>query len=75
MVIRAVKKVHDEVKASPRPGLPIVFSEYNASYMNEPEVTDSAFMGPWLAYTISHCDGLVDMLAYWSFSDVFEEQE
>ena len=42
--------------------------------MNEPEVTDSAFMGPWLAYTISHCDGLVDMLAYWSFSDVFEEQ-
>ena len=74
MVIRAVKKVHDEVKASARPDLPIVFSEYNASYMNEPEVTDSAFMGPWLAYTISRCDGLVDMLAYWSFSDVFEEQ-
>ena len=51
MVIRAVKKVHEEVKASPRPDLPIVFSEYNASYMNEPDVTDSAFMGPWLAYT------------------------
>ena len=74
MVIRAVKKVHDEVKASPHPDLPVFFSEYNASYMNEPDVTDSAFMGPWLAYTISHCDGLVDMLAYWSFSDVFEEQ-
>jgi xylan 1,4-beta-xylosidase len=74
MVIRAVKKVHDEVKASARPDLPVFFSEYNASYMNEPDVTDSAFMGPWLAYTISRCDGLVDMLAYWSFSDVFEEQ-
>ena len=74
MVVRAVKKVHDEVKASPRPDLPVVFSEYNASYMNEPEVTDSAFMGPWLAYTISRCDGLVDILAYWCFSDVFEEQ-
>jgi xylan 1,4-beta-xylosidase len=74
MVVRAVNKVHDEVKASPRPDLPIIFSEYNASYMNEPEVTDSAFMGPWLAYTISHCDGLADMLAYWAFSDVFEEQ-
>jgi xylan 1,4-beta-xylosidase len=74
MVVRAVNKVHDEVKASLRPDLPIIFSEYNASYMNEPEVTDSAFMGPWLAYTISHCDGLTDMLAYWSFSDVFEEQ-
>jgi len=74
MVVRAVKKVHAEVKTSVRPDLPVVFSEYNASYMNEPDVTDSAFMGPWLAYTISHCDGLVDMLAYWSFSDVFEEQ-
>ena len=74
MVVRAVKKVHDEVKASARPDLPVVFSEYNASYMNEVEVTDSAFMGPWLAYTISRCEGLVDMLAYWSFSDVFEEQ-
>ena len=74
MVIRATMKVHDEVKASSRPDLPIIFSEYNASFMNEPEVTDSAFMGPWLAYTISRCDGLADMLAYWNFSDVFEEQ-
>jgi xylan 1,4-beta-xylosidase len=74
MVVRAVKKVHDEVKASPRPDLPIIFSEYNASYMNEVNVTDSAFMGPWLAQTISRCDGLVDIMSYWSFSDVFEEQ-
>ena len=74
MVVRAVKKVHDEVKASARPDLPVFFSEYNASYMNEPDVTDSAFMGPWLADTISRSDGLVDMLAYWCFSDVFEEQ-
>jgi len=74
MVIRAVKKAHDEVRTSPRPGLPIIFSEYNASYMNETDVTDSAFMGPWLAYTISQCDGWVNMLSYWDFSDVFEEQ-
>src|SRR5258706_12930200 len=31
-------------------------------------------MGPWLADTIRQCDGLVSMLAYWAFSDVFEEQ-
>ncbi len=74
LVVRAVRKVRDEVKASPRPDLPIIFSEYNASYMNEVNVTDSAFMGPWLASTISRTDGLVDNLAYWSFSDVFEEQ-
>ncbi len=74
MVYRAVEKVHDQVKASARPDLPIIFSEYNASYKNEVEVTDSAFMGPWLANTIRQCDGLVNILAYWAFSDVFEEQ-
>ena len=74
MVCRAAKKVYEEVKASPRPDLPIIFSEYNASYMNEPDVTDSIFMGPWLADTIRQCDGYVKMLSYWTFSDVFDEQ-
>ena len=74
MVYRAVKKVHDQVKASAKPDLPLIFSEYNASYANEVEVTDSAFMGPWLANTIRQCDGLTDIMAYWAFSDVFEEQ-
>jgi xylan 1,4-beta-xylosidase len=31
-------------------------------------------MGPWLATTISQCDGLTQAMSYWSFSDVFEEQ-
>ncbi len=74
MVYLAVKKVHDQVKASAKPDLPLIFSEYNASYKNEVDVTDSAFMGPWLANTIRQCDGLADIMAYWAFSDVFEEQ-
>jgi xylan 1,4-beta-xylosidase len=74
MVCRAARKVHDQVKASPRPDLPIIWSEYNASYKNEAAVTDSVFMGPWLADTIRQCDGLADIMAYWTFSDVFEEQ-
>jgi xylan 1,4-beta-xylosidase len=74
MVCRAAQKVHDEVQASARPDLPIIWSEYNASYMNETNVTDSVFMGPWLAHTISRCDGLTAMMSYWTFSDVFEEQ-
>ncbi len=74
MVCRAAQKIHDQVKASPKPDLPIIFSEYNASYKNETAVTDSIFMGPWLADTVRQCDGLADILAYWTFSDVFEEQ-
>ena len=74
MVYRAVKRVHEQIAASPMPKLPLIFSEYNASYANEPNVTDSPYMGPWLANTIRLCDGLVDNMAYWTFSDVFEEQ-
>jgi xylan 1,4-beta-xylosidase len=74
MVCRTVKKVHDEIAASPFPKMPLIFSEYNASYANEPDVTDSVYMGPWLAGTISQCDGLTEAMSYWSFSDVFEEQ-
>jgi len=74
MVCRAVNKVHEQIKASPMPDLPLFWSEFNASYMNEPEVTDTAYMGPWLADTIRQCDGLVNEMSYWTFSDVFEEQ-
>ena len=31
-------------------------------------------MGPWLGDTIRQCDGAVDLMSYWTFSDVFEEQ-
>ena len=74
MVCAAVRKVHEEIEHSARPHLPLIWSEFNASYKNEQEITDSIYMGPWLADTIRQCDGLVDMMSYWTFSDVFEEQ-
>ena len=74
MVCRAIAKVHEQIKASAMPNLPLIWSEFNASYANEPDVTDQTYMGPWLADTIRQCDGLVDEMSYWTFSDVFEEQ-
>ena len=74
MVIRAVQKAHRQVAASPMPALPIIFSEFNATYTGtEVDVTDSPYIGPWLANTIRACDGLVASMSYWTFSDVFEE--
>jgi xylan 1,4-beta-xylosidase len=74
MVCRAVRKVHDQIKSSALTDLPLMWTEFNATYKSETDVTDSAFMGPWLADTIRQCDGMVDMMSYWTFSDVFEEQ-
>ena len=74
MVCRAVNKVSRQIKASAIPTLPLIFSEYNATYTTNTDITDSTFMGPWLADTIRQCDGLTTMMSYWTFSDVFEEQ-
>ena len=74
MVCDAVAKVHREIGQSPYPHLPFILSEFNATYMNLPNVTDSAYMGPWLAGTVDRCAGKVTMMSYWTFSDVFEEQ-
>ncbi len=75
MVIRAVEKVHRQVAQSPLPHLPIIISEFNATYTgDEIDVTDSPYIGPWLANTIRATDGLVHLMSYWTFSDVFDEQ-
>jgi len=74
MVCRAAQKVHDEIARSPMHGVPFILSEFNASYTNEPDVTDTIYMGPWIADTVRQCAGVVDLLSYWTFSDVFEEQ-
>jgi xylan 1,4-beta-xylosidase len=74
MVCRSVKKVHDQIGASPYPKMPLIWTEYNAAYDNETQVTDSAYMGPFLANTIRECDGLAEVMSYWTLSDVFEEQ-
>jgi xylan 1,4-beta-xylosidase len=74
MVCRAVKKVHQQIAGSPYPQMPLIWTEYNADYSNQTQVTDSAYMGPFLANTIRECDGLTQMMSYWAFSDVFEEQ-
>ena len=61
-------------RPQPRPTIPLIWSEFNATYANESPITDTIYMGPWLADTIRQCDGLVDIMSYWTFSDVFEEQ-
>src|SRR5271166_1289452 len=74
MVCRATKMMQEQIKASARPELPLIVSQFNATRDNDVAVTDSIYMAPWLASTISQCDGLAQMMSYWTFSDVFEGQ-
>ncbi len=70
-VCRAIGKVRKEVQSSAMPKLPLFWTEWNVQGMNESRDTD--FVGTGLANTIRECDGLVDMMSFWTFSDVFEE--
>lgn len=74
-VCRVVRRVSSDISHSTYPHVPLILSEYNASDTNVPGVTDSDFMGPWIANTIRECAPYnVRMMSYWTFSDVFEER-
>jgi xylan 1,4-beta-xylosidase len=72
-VCLAIKKVHDQIAASARPGLPLMWTEWNVPSFGPLNARDTEYVGTALADDIRQCDGLVDMMSFWTFSDVFEE--
>ena len=67
----AVAKVRRQIDASPIPHLPLFWTEWNVPGKNK--LRDTPYVGPALAEAIRTCDGQVNMLSFWTFSDVFEE--
>jgi xylan 1,4-beta-xylosidase len=73
MVALAVRKVYQQVQASPRPELPIIWTEYNAGF--DGVQLDSPYVGAWLANNIRLCTGgLATEMSYWTFTDAFFEE-
>jgi xylan 1,4-beta-xylosidase len=70
-VCRAVAKVRGEIKSSATPNLPLFWTEWNVQGMKESR--DTIFVGPGVANTVRQCDGMSEMMSFWTFSDVFEE--
>ncbi|HUX74078.1 MAG TPA: hypothetical protein VMV25_09345 [Steroidobacteraceae bacterium] len=70
-ICRAVAKVHRQIAASALPKLPLLWTEWNV--IGALGARDTTFVGAALADTVRACDGMVDMMSYWTFSDVFEE--
>ena len=70
-VCRAIRKVKGQMRAAGKGDLPLLWTEWNVPGING--LRDTAFVGPALAHTIRGCDGWVDLLSFWTFSDVFEE--
>lgn len=69
----AAEKVHKQIKASPKPYLPLFWTEWNVSGYGDLHAGDTSYSATATAQTIHDCDGLLDILSFWTFSDVFEE--
>jgi xylan 1,4-beta-xylosidase len=72
-VCRAIAKVHEQIEHSAYPGLPLMWTEWNVPSFGPLKARDTAYVGAGLADDIAQCDGLVDEMSFWTFSDVFEE--
>jgi xylan 1,4-beta-xylosidase len=70
-VCLAVKKVRKQIQISSTPKLPLFWTEWNVP--GAMQARDTTYVGPALANTVRECDGMVDMMSFWTFSDVFEE--
>lgn len=70
-VCAAIAKVRGQIDASPVPHLPLLWTEWNVQGMDQSR--DTIFVGPAVANTIRECDGKVNEMSFWTFSDVFEE--
>jgi xylan 1,4-beta-xylosidase len=70
-VCAAVDKVRRQIDESPVPHLPLFWTEWNVQGMDESR--DTTFVGPAVANTIRECDGKVNEMSFWTFSDVFQE--
>lgn len=70
---KAVEKVHNQIKSSSQPNLPLLWTEWNVSGYGELHAGDTSYGATATAQTIHDCDGMLNMLSRWTFSDVFEE--
>lgn len=66
-----VTKVRNQIDASPLPHLPLLWTEWNVT--SKDNARETPYVGPALANVIRECDGKVDYMSFWTFSEVFEE--
>lgn len=72
-VVGDVRRVRQQIAASPFPKLPLYFSEWSTSYSPRDSVHDSYISAPYILTKLKASQGLVQAMSYWTYSDLFEE--
>lgn len=72
-IVGDVRRVRKQIEASPFPNLPLYFTEWSTSYTPRDSVHDSYISAPYILAKLKACQGLVQGMSYWTYTDLFEE--
>jgi xylan 1,4-beta-xylosidase len=72
-IIGDVRRVREEISASAFPKLPLYFTEWSTSYTPRDAVHDSYISAPYILSKLKACQGVVQGMSYWTYTDLFEE--
>ena len=72
-IVGDVRRVREQISASPFPDLPLYFSEWSTSYTPRDSVHDSYISAPYILNKLKACQGKVQGMSYWTYTDLFEE--
>jgi xylan 1,4-beta-xylosidase len=72
-IVGDVRRVREQILASPFPELPLYFSEWSTSYTPRDSIHDSYISAPYILDKLKACQGKVQGMSYWTYTDLFEE--
>jgi xylan 1,4-beta-xylosidase len=72
-IIGDVRRVREQISASPFPGLPLYFTEWSTSLTPRDSVHDSYISAPYILTKLNASQGLLQGMSYWTYTDLFEE--
>lgn len=72
-IVGDVRRVREQISASPFPSLPLYFTEWSTSYTPRDTVHDSYVSAPYILSKLKQTQGLVQGMSYWAYTDLFEE--
>ena len=68
-----VRRVRQQISASAFPDLPLYFTEWSTSYTPRDPVHDSYISAAYILSKLKACQGLLQGMSYWTYTDLFEE--
>jgi xylan 1,4-beta-xylosidase len=72
-IVGDVRRVRQQIAASAFPDLPLYFTEWSTSYTPRDAVHDSYISAPYILSKLHACQGLLQGMSYWTYTDLFEE--